>query len=79
MFNMGGHGTRFERKIVDYLTAMSLVGGFFTSMYFMTRTAYQFFAGPFIDLKLAAAFDRIVYQDSGNSKISKSINQQFST
>lgn len=53
MFSMGKIGRESKREVIPILTAMSLVGGFITTMYYMTYYSYRFLTDPDTDLSLA--------------------------
>ena len=59
MFNMGREGIRYSREVEQAVMALSLVGGFVTSIFYGVFFAYKFLTEPFTELKLAHTFDRI--------------------
>ena len=60
MFNIGREGTKSKREADSVITAMSLLGGFITAMYYATYYTYMYITAPITELKLAYAFEKIV-------------------
>lgn len=64
MLGVGSKGTQSTRKVSTLLVAMSLVGGFVTSMYYVTSYSYSFLTAPFTELILAERFQDLVTHNS---------------
>ena len=60
MFNMGREGTSSSREVHSIVMALSLLGGFITTMFYATYVSYGFITKPVTELKLAYAFEKIV-------------------
>ena len=61
LFGVGSKGTKSTRIVGTLMGAMSLIGGFVTSMYYLTSYSYMFLTGPHSEIKLAERFEEIVY------------------
>lgn len=57
---MDREGTTSTRELNSILNALSLIGGFVTTMYYSTYYSYIWITSPTTELKLAYAFEKIV-------------------
>lgn len=53
MFDMGREGHYYVRSIYNLETALTVIGGLLTSMFYITYYSYRFIVDPFTTLKLA--------------------------
>lgn len=60
LFDIGKEGTQNTRTLGSVAGALSLIGGFMSTMLLLTKSGYDFLTGPFTELKLAAAFASII-------------------
>lgn len=73
IFNLGREGTKSRREANSILNALSLIGGFVTTMYYITFYSYKFLTTPVTELKLAYAFEKIVQRFSHCNTLKKSL------
>ena len=76
MFNMGREGIKSHREVDSIFTALSLVGGFATCMFYGTYYTYWFITGPITELKLAYAFEKIVQNHKDINSLHKDCGEE---
>ena len=64
LFSMGRHGSHTKREVNTVFGSMSVVGGFITAAFYGTFYTYLYLTRPFIELKLARAFENIIAEST---------------